>query len=75
MTQLIQKALASRRTASESFFSYYHKKTTPGAKVVFIGLCTEKKAEAQMEEVKLYVDKYGREALEKTIGDAVSLLK
>ena len=34
----------------------YIKETTEGAKVVFIGPCTAKKAEAQLEEVKPYVD-------------------
>ena len=34
----------------------YIKETTPGAKVVFIGPCTAKKAEAQLDEVKDYVD-------------------
>ena len=34
----------------------YIKETTPGAKVVFIGPCTAKKAEAQLESVKPYVD-------------------
>ncbi len=34
----------------------YIKDTTPGAKVVFIGPCTAKKAEAQLEEVKPYID-------------------
>ncbi|MBQ8448301.1 MAG: 4Fe-4S dicluster domain-containing protein [Clostridia bacterium] len=34
----------------------YIKDNTPGAKVVFIGPCTAKKAEAQLEEVKPYVD-------------------
>jgi len=34
----------------------YIKETTPSAKVVFIGPCTAKKAEAQLEEVKDYVD-------------------
>ncbi|MBR7161266.1 MAG: ferredoxin, partial [Clostridia bacterium] len=34
----------------------YIKETTPGSKVVFIGPCTAKKAEAQLEEVKEYVD-------------------
>ncbi len=34
----------------------YIKDTTPGAKVVFIGPCTAKKAEAQLESVKPYVD-------------------
>ena len=34
----------------------YIKEITPGAKVVFIGPCTAKKAEAQLESVKPYVD-------------------
>ncbi len=34
----------------------YIKETTPNAKVVFIGPCTAKKAEAQKEKVKPYVD-------------------
>lgn len=34
----------------------YIKDTDSGAKVVFIGPCTAKKAEAQLEEVKPYVD-------------------
>ena len=34
----------------------YIKDTTPGAKVIFIGPCTAKKAEAQLESVKPYVD-------------------
>ena len=34
----------------------YIKETTPGSKVVFIGPCTAKKAEAQLEAVKPYVD-------------------
>ena len=34
----------------------YIKDTTPGAKVIFIGPCTAKKAEAQLDEVKPYVD-------------------
>ena len=34
----------------------YIKKTTPNARVVFIGPCTAKKAEAQLQEVKPYVD-------------------
>ena len=34
----------------------YIKETDKGAKVVFIGPCTAKKAEAQLEEVKPYVD-------------------
>ncbi len=34
----------------------YIKETTPNAKVIFIGPCTAKKAEAQLAEVKQYVD-------------------
>lgn len=34
----------------------YIKETTEDAKVIFIGPCTAKKAEAQLEEVKPYVD-------------------
>ena len=34
----------------------YIKETTPGAKVIFIGPCTAKKAEAQLEKVSEYVD-------------------
>ena len=34
----------------------YIKESSPGAKVVFIGPCTAKKAEAQLESVKPYVD-------------------
>ncbi|MBR5881354.1 MAG: monomeric, partial [Clostridia bacterium] len=34
----------------------YIKETTPGAKVIFIGPCTAKKAEAQLERVKPYID-------------------
>ena len=34
----------------------YIKDTTPDAKVIFIGPCTAKKAEAQLETVKPYVD-------------------
>lgn len=34
----------------------YIKKTTANAKVVFIGPCTAKKAEAQLQEVRPYVD-------------------
>ena len=34
----------------------YIKETTPNAKVIFVGPCTAKKAEAQLEVVKPYVD-------------------
>ena len=34
----------------------YIKEKTPGAKVIFIGPCTAKKAEVQLERVKPYVD-------------------
>ena len=36
--------------------SKYIKDTTPGSKIVFIGPCTAKKAEAQLDTVKPYVD-------------------
>lgn len=36
--------------------SKYIKETDPNAKTIFIGPCTAKKAEAQLEEVKPYVD-------------------
>ena len=36
--------------------SKYIKETTPGAKTVFIGPCTAKKAEARYDEVRPYVD-------------------
>ena len=34
----------------------YIKDTTPNSKIVFIGPCTAKKAEAQLDEVKPYID-------------------
>ena len=34
----------------------YIKDTTPNAKIIFIGPCTAKKAEAQLDEVKPYID-------------------
>jgi iron only hydrogenase large subunit-like protein len=34
----------------------YIKETTPNSKVIFIGPCTAKKAEAQLESVKPYID-------------------
>ena len=34
----------------------YIKETTPNSKVIFVGPCTAKKAEAQLESVKPYVD-------------------
>ncbi len=34
----------------------YIKDTTPNSKVIFIGPCTSKKAEAQLDEVKPYID-------------------
>ena len=34
----------------------YIKETTPGAKVIFIGPCTAKKAEVQLEKVKPWID-------------------
>jgi [FeFe] hydrogenase (group B1/B3) len=46
----------SHNLSPMSALAKYIKDTTPGAKVVFIGPCTAKKAEAQLEEVKPYVD-------------------
>ncbi len=51
MTQYISHNLSPMATISK-----YIKDTTPSAKVVFIGPCTAKKAEAQKDEVKKYVD-------------------
>lgn len=34
----------------------YIEETGPNAKVIFIGPCTAKKAEAQLEEVRPYID-------------------
>lgn len=46
----------SHNLSPMAMISKYIKETTPGAKVVFIGPCTAKKAEVQKEDVKPYVD-------------------
>lgn len=46
----------SHNLSPMAMISKYIKETTPGAKVVFIGPCTAKKAEVQKEEVRPYVD-------------------
>ncbi len=51
MKQYISHNLSPMATIAK-----YIKKTTPNAKIVFIGPCTAKKAEIQKESVKPYVD-------------------
>ena len=46
----------SHNLSPMAILAKYIKETTPGAKVVFIGPCTAKKAEAQLDAVKPYVD-------------------
>ncbi len=46
----------SHNLSPMAMLAQYIKKTDPTAKVVFIGPCTAKKAEAQLERVKPYVD-------------------
>ena len=46
----------SHNLSPMSLLAKYIKDTTPGAKIIFIGPCTAKKAEAQLEQVKPYVD-------------------
>ncbi len=46
----------SHNLSPMALLAKYIKSTDENAKVVFIGPCTAKKAEAQLEEVKLYVD-------------------
>ena len=46
----------SHNLSPMAILAKYIKETTPGAKVVFIGPCTAKKAEAQLDSVKPYVD-------------------
>ncbi len=48
--------LVSHNLSPMATLAKYIKDTTPGAKVVFIGPCTAKKAEAQLETVSPYVD-------------------
>ena len=49
-------SFVSHNLSPMATISKYIKETTPGAKVVFIGPCTAKKAEVQKESVKPYVD-------------------
>ena len=46
----------SHNPSPMAILAKYIKDTTPDAKVIFIGPCTAKKAEAQLDEVKPYVD-------------------
>ncbi len=46
----------SHNPSPMSMLARYIKKTDPTSKVVFVGPCTAKKAEAQREDVKPYVD-------------------
>ena len=46
----------SHNLSPMALLSKYIKETTPDAKVIFIGPCTAKKAEAQLDTVKDYVD-------------------
>lgn len=46
----------SHNPSPMTMLAKYIKETTPGSKVVFIGPCTAKKAEAHLESVKPYVD-------------------
>ncbi len=48
--------LVSHNLSPMATLAKYIKDTTPGAKVVFLGPCTAKKAEAQLETVSPYVD-------------------
>ena len=48
--------LISHNPSPMAVLAKYIKDTTPNSKVIFIGPCTAKKAEAQLEEVKPYVD-------------------
>ena len=46
----------SQNMSPMALIAKHIKETTPGAKVVFVGPCTAKKAEAQLDSVKPYVD-------------------
>ena len=46
----------SHNMSPMAMLAKYIKETTPNAKVIFVGPCTAKKAEAQLETVKPYVD-------------------
>ena len=50
------KDLVSHNLSPMAALAKYIKETDPTAKVVFIGPCTAKKAEAQLDSVKPYVD-------------------
>lgn len=50
------QGLISHNLSPMAALAKYIKDTTKNAKVIFIGPCTAKKAEAQLEEVKPYVD-------------------
>ena len=50
------KDLVSHNLSPMATLAKYIKETDPTAKVVFIGPCTAKKAEAQLDSVKPYVD-------------------
>ncbi|MBQ8000880.1 MAG: 4Fe-4S dicluster domain-containing protein [Ruminococcus sp.] len=50
------KEYVSHNLSPMATLAKYIKDTTEGAKVVFIGPCTAKKSEAQLESVKPYVD-------------------
>ncbi len=46
----------SHNLSPMAMLAKYIKETTPDAKVIFIGPCTSKKSEAQLSEVKPYID-------------------
>ena len=46
----------SHNLSPMAFLGRYIKEKNPNAKVIFIGPCTAKKAEAQLDEVKPYID-------------------
>lgn len=50
------KPFVSHNLSPMAAIAKYIKETTPGAKVVFIGPCTAKKAEVRKENVRKYVD-------------------
>lgn len=50
------KPFVSHNLSPMATIAKYIKETTPGAKVVFIGPCTAKKAEVRKENVRRYVD-------------------
>ena len=50
------KKYVSHNMSPMAVLAKYIKDTTPNSKVIFIGPCTAKKAEAQLDEIKPYVD-------------------